>query len=277
MYSLFKNFIWQLVALETIKKFAEQVNENVRITERTQEFDKLCKKIPRLNSIKSAMIFSSTDMQITFGQNKFSTLILFFDRIIVASDQGKGQKKIEYEYPLDLVWPDSLAELAGSDDTFRLVLPEEQFLVKHSNVSFKKKWIDELHSEIERYCTFRGVIEDNFTVRKFRYKFKNKDHYNGSWESGVPHGEGVLPFFLKNHHTRLIFTIYTRFTFFFFVGIFSYYNQNVYEGNFQNGKRHGQGKMTWTHTGEYYEGGWEKDKPSEHNFSLPIRSLLTFL
>ena len=153
-------------ALETIKKFAETVNENVRITERTHEFDKLCKKIPRLQSIKSAMIFSSTDLNITLGQTKFSTLILFFDRIIVASDQKKGEKKIEFEYPLDLVWPDSLDEL--SKDTFRIILPEEQFLVKHSNSSLKKKWIDELHSEIERYCTFRGVIETDFDRRKFR-------------------------------------------------------------------------------------------------------------
>ena len=129
-------------ALETIKKFAETVNENVRITERTHEFDKLCKKIPRLQSIKSAMIFSSTDLHITLGQNKYSTLILFFDRIIVASDQKKGEKKIEFEYPLDLVWPDALDELSGSKDAFRILLPEEQFIIKHSNTSLKKKWID---------------------------------------------------------------------------------------------------------------------------------------
>ena len=42
-----------------------------------------------------------------------------------------------------------------------------------------------------------------------------------------------------------------------------YYNGDVYEGNWQNDKREGQGSYTWKN-GSKYTGSWKYDKPNEN-------------
>ena len=45
----------------------------------------------------------------------------------------------------------------------------------------------------------------------------------------------------------------------FFLGYYVFANGDIYEGEFQNGNRQGQGKYTWTDN-SFYEGEWLCDK-----------------
>jgi hypothetical protein len=45
----------------------------------------------------------------------------------------------------------------------------------------------------------------------------------------------------------------------------------IYEGSFQNGKKHGYGKMTWDSGRQNYKGMWKDDKPSPDTGKLRLR------
>jgi hypothetical protein len=85
--------------------------------------------------------------------------------------------------------------------------------------------------------------------------------YNGSWLSGVYHGEGLLVKYLEVSSRQHNYEIRSSTS--------SNTNNNdrpgvtmiQYEGSFVNGLRHGFGTLTNTLDGTEYKGEWHKDVP----------------
>ena len=50
---------------------------------------------------------------------------------------------------------------------------------------------------------------------------------------------------------------------------FTFKNRDVYEGEFENNMRHGQGKLTFYEDNSSFEGQWENDKFIKGKYSLP--------
>lgn len=100
-------------------------------------------------------------------------------------------------------------------------------------------------------------------------RYTNRDFvYNGEWRMGKRHGKGhmlwMMPDGPKSDETKLQykklfpqryeggFVDDKRYGF----GTMYYSTGNIYEGEWRNGVRHGQGTMHWTHAHERYEGEW---------------------
>jgi len=54
-------------------------------------------------------------------------------------------------------------------------------------------------------------------------------------------------------------------------GKYTFADGDVYEGNWKDGKRHGEGKMTYA-DGSVYEGNWKDGKPNRKSFAKVLVS-----
>lgn len=77
--------------------------------------------------------------------------------------------------------------------------------------------------------------------------------YQGQLQGGKPHGDGICTFFdgdaIVSIDSWLSAAIYHS---------FDIQGRKVYEGQWQNGRRSGHGRMVYT-TGEEYIGGWNSN------------------
>lgn len=101
------------------------------------------------------------------------------------------------------------------------------------------------------YMTGRGtmkfsngdIYEGDFVVNKMsghgKMTYNNGDVYDGNWANDSPNGIGTYTYDVSHV-------------------LPGHYDRAKYEGNFVNGKFHGQGRMEYTH-GEVYEGEWAND------------------
>ncbi len=107
------------------------------------------------------------------------------------------------------------------------------------------------------------ITADGKVYRKGRKNYPNRDSYDGEFLDGLRHGRGMM----KYHNADMYNGEFERDLFHGF-GVYQWapYEDDDgspiigkrYEGDFQDGKRHGQGVFLMG-DGNYYNGGFEKD------------------
>lgn len=86
---------------------------------------------------------------------------------------------------------------------------------------------------------YNGDFENNTfsgfgNLQYFAAKGKNPEEYTGYWKNGVPSGKGT----------------------------YIWSDGSNYQGNYEDGKKRGQGKYTFNLSKSYYEGSWSNGKPN---------------
>ena len=96
------------------------------------------------------------------------------------------------------------------------------------------------YNDGENRDVYKGEWKDNSRHGKGKLIYKDGSFYEGTWEDGMPrHGKGTYKY----------------------GGTYNYgENRDVYEGEFRDGKFHGQGKLIYK-DGSVYEGTWENGMP----------------
>lgn len=149
---------------------------------------------------------------------------------------------------------------------FKIVTPEEQFLVSASSNDIKMKWLQSFEYNIKNTL---GKVnsKSNFLRRTTTYTFSDKHRiypmckYLGQWYYGKMDGIGCIEYPDGRIYTGQIkancITGYGRLT---------YSNSDCYEGRFFDGKFHGYGSLETHQTNESYEGHFQNG--FKHGFGI---------
>lgn len=173
-----------------------------------------------------------SSVTIALGQTEYTWMSLWTDALVVASDttdkKGHVKKKFETSLPLEHCW----VVRGSTDTTLEVITPTDFLNVSLISRDVRNKWIDVAEAVIEkRISELPAISYLSATGRRFELRM-HEGLYKGDWELGKYCGEATL----------------------------EYRSGAVYVGQFQRGKRHGSGRMTYD-AKSYYEGDWESDLP----------------
>ena len=220
-------------ALVAVKRYADDMNKTVKLSENKKEFTRLAGMIEGLGTIKAPLLWSDEKVRVSADAECYTWVILFSDRLVFVQDN-----KIALELLLHSVWVKNVTSKTN-DLVFSLLTPDRKIMIESEIPQNKKAWLDRLEAAIEAELAERDCndteAEEKFT-RKFAFKWSQGSNlvsiYQGQWKDALPHGTGK----------------------------FKYSTKASYEGSFLKGKRSGQGKMLYP-TGDSLDGHWDDDVP----------------
>lgn len=221
-----------VAALEAVKKYADDMNKTVKLSENKKEFVRLSSIIDGLSLIKSPLLFSDETVQISADAESYTWMILFSDRLVFVRD-----KTVAQEYQLVHIWvKDSV--IKASDCLMQLVTPSNKIMIECEIPQNKRQWIERLSVAIDQELMDKNMAAEENGDRSFAFKWtsqrdKSVSIYQGVWRDALPHGNGK----------------------------YKYSTKASYEGQFIRGKRHGKGKMFYP-SGASMECEWEDGLPS---------------
>ncbi len=216
-------------ALAAVKKYADDMNKTVKLSENKKEFTRLANIIEGLSVIKSPLLWSDEKVRIQADGESFTWMILFSDRMVFIRDNKCAQEVL-----LHTIWVRNITS-KGNDLVFQMTTPDRKYMVESEIPQNKHQWLDRLEAAIAADLTERDYV-DSEQARRFAFKWTQGNNlvsiYQGQWKDALPQGNGK----------------------------FKYASKASYEGAFEKGKRHGQGKMLYP-TGDAFDGSWEDDLP----------------
>jgi hypothetical protein len=216
-------------ALVAVKKYADDMNKTVKLSENKKEFTRLAGMIEGLGAIKTPLLWSDEKVRVQWDSELYTWMILFSDRVVFVRDS-----KIAQEVLLHTIWVRNITSRAN-DVVFTLLTPDKKLMIENEIPQNKHQWMDRMEAAIAADLTERDYI-DSEQARRFAFKWTQSNNlvsiYQGQWKDALPHGNGK----------------------------FKYASKASYEGAFEKGKRHGQGKMIYP-TGDALEGEWADDLP----------------
>jgi hypothetical protein len=156
--------------------------------------------------------------------------ILFNDMLVHIPKAHARNKSVwmqpDFICPLQLVWVvPSVAH--ANDNCTDVILPLKTYAICQ-NTPDEKDFLAKLLGAVQKCLGTDSPLAE----RAARHVFSEDVTYEGSWNYGKMHGNGVLTY---NH-----------------IGI--------YEGKFHLAEKNGHGKMTWF-DGQFYEGEWRNGSP----------------
>ncbi|XP_018430170.1 PREDICTED: ALS2 C-terminal-like protein, partial [Nanorana parkeri] len=240
----------------------------------------------------------SRNVPVTVTSSRYDRVLLFNDHL--AFLQGNDA----YIYDLKTVWVDSTTKQKSDPckHVWRVVTPEEEFILSTKEPQHKVLWIWKLNQlirqSLERKRDFplwgkTGEANDPPTCRLVTYTYRNEGRfknavYEGDMSWGNPHGKGTLKWPNGRNHAGdfkygqedgfgicLIpgsspdryhcYKCHWRNGAMQGYGICEYADESVYKGYFKDNVRHGFGtleNMASMGNSFKYMGNWEKDKRS---------------
>ncbi|XP_031627561.1 alsin homolog [Contarinia nasturtii] len=217
---------------------------------------------------------------------KSNWFILFNDIFCHSTGSSSSLK----QYPLKILWvsnvvdkdvsPSSSSSTAPASSTvrkyaFKIVTPEEQFLVSAPSNDIKMKWLQSFEHYI-KVSLGKVKSKSNFMRRTTAYTFSDKHRvyplcqYLGQWFYGKMDGIGCIEYTDGRIYTGQIkanaINGYGRLT---------YSNLDCYEGRFIDGKFEGFGTLETHQSNENYEGHFKNGL--KHGFGILTDNLRTYI
>lgn len=223
-------------AYASMQEVATHINEGVRKTERNKNFIELGSRMdisqllaPHRELVKEAM----RNCMEGGKKDKSSFQLLLFSDLFVHVPKSRLKKagvlvKPDYNWPLTLLWvvgvEGSLLELIGPGPSRLTVMCESE--------EEAKGWKNAIEAATERCLASLGKKTELTDARDGSFTFENGSEYSGKWMRGMMHGTGSFAFL-----------------------------DNIYDGEFFENKKHGQGKLSMPLIG-VYQGQFEEDSMS---------------
>lgn len=200
-------------------------------------------------------------IEVEHNQKRSKQQVWLFNDLIAMMDVSLTKKKAKDPkdmqlLPLQLLWLQS--EIEGS--SIILVGPCLNFTFNFSNPEAYERWWTALNTEIGNClrnllgteANIRAEIQDPPVPRKWLFSWNDFCVYDGWWENGKMHGEGILESRGSQYEGEFVNNRKTgKGTMLFITGA-------TYTGEFLNGKPHGQGEMN--QCGCVYVGAWVNGK-----------------
>ncbi len=140
-----------------------------------------------------------------------------------------------------------------------------------SEIIYDGEWLKGFYDKegkltLSKFCSYEGNFKNSAMngKGKLTYKEHNGQHYNynGVFENGKFHGEGTIQFFKTKTDKPEEYSGLWVNGFPYGKGIYTWKNGNKYEGNYELGKKKGQGKYVFNLEKNFYEGAWSNGKPN---------------
>lgn len=215
---------------------------------------------------------------------KSNWFILFNDIFCHSTGSSSSLK----QYPLKTLWvsnvvdkdvsPSSSTSTASSTIrkyAFKIITPEEQFLVSAPSNEIKMKWLQSFEHYI-KVSLGKMNSKSNFMRRTTAYTFSDKHRvyplckYLGQWYYGKMDGIGCIEYTDGRIYTGQIKANVVN-----GYGRLTYSNVDCYEGRFIDGKFDGFGTLETHQTNENYEGHFKNGL--KHGFGILIDNMRTYI
>lgn len=169
----------------------------------------------------------------------------------------------------------SSVNAAARKYAFKIITPEEQFLVSATSNESKMRWLHSFDRQI-RETLDKASIKVNLTRRTTTYTFSEKHRvypsckYLGQWFHGKMHGIGCIEYTDGRVYTgQFDMNVINGY------GRLNVPNISCYEGRFINGKYHGFGTLETHNLNENYEGSFREGQ--KYGFGVLIDNNRTYI
>lgn len=275
-------------ALQSWERFRHDVDENLKAANLTTSFWIANQKsIPAsLQVPERRYIMDSRDFPLKLlpsSRFKSNWFILFNDIFCHSTGSSSSLK----QYSLKTLWVSNVVDKDVSPSSsassssnvrkyaFKIVTPEEQFLVSASSSEVKMQWLQAIEHHIKESL---GKVnsKSNFLRRTTAYTFGDKHRsyacckYLGQWYYGKMDGIGCI-----EYADGRIYTGQIKSNSIDGYGRLSFPNMNCYEGRFLDGKFDGFGTLETHQSNENYEGHFKNGL--KHGFGILVDNARTHI
>lgn len=276
------------ISLRYWEHFRNEVDEMLLAANQTIKFWSLNQKNipPALQLPERRFIIDSTEFPLKLlPSSRFkSNLFILFNDIFCHSTGSISTFK---NYSLKTLWISNVVDKDVSSTTasssssqvpkysFKIITPEETFLVGTTSYDIKMKWLQSFEYYIKNVL---GKVnsKSNFVRRTTTYTFSEKHRvypsckYLGQWNYGKMDGIGRI-----EYPDGRIYTGQIKANSINGYGRLTYPNSDCYEGRFFEGKFHGFGTHETHQSNENYEGHFQNGL--KHGFGILINNFRTHM